>query len=50
MILTVALPWVSPLMGFTALTVKEWCAVGMLLLIQLVVWEYPKIYVSVKCR
>ena len=49
-VLMITLPWVSGLMGFVALSVREWCAVGILLLIQLAVWEYPKIYVSVKCR
>ncbi len=44
----IAVPWVAALMGFTALSVMEWCAVAGLLLIQLVVWEYPKLYVMVK--
>ena len=44
----ITVPWVAALMGFEALSVGEWLAVAALLMIQLAVWEYPKLYVSVK--
>ena len=47
-ILMIALPWAAQLTGFVPLSLREWCIVGVLLLIQLVVWEYPKLYISVK--
>lgn len=45
----IALPWIARLMGFAALSLREWLAVVALLLIQLAVWEYPKLYVYFKC-
>ena len=46
--LMIALPWVAALTGFAALSLRQWCVVGALLLIQLLVWEYPKLYVLLK--
>lgn len=44
----IVVPQVAVLMGFEALNAMEWYSVGGLLLIQLLVWEYPKLYTSVK--
>ena len=47
-VLMIVVPQASVLMGFNALSAMEWYCVGGLLLIQLIVWEYPKLYASVK--
>ena len=49
-VLLITLPWTAQLCGFSPLRIREWCIVGALLLIQLVVWEYPKLYVAVKIK
>ena len=49
-VLLITLPWTAQLCGFSPLSIREWCIVGALLLIQLVVWEYPKLYVAVKIK
>lgn len=43
-----AIPYIATIMGFSVLNVKEWGIVTALLVIQLAVWEYPKLYVRVK--
>ena len=48
--LTVSFPWSAKLCGFSPLRLREWCAVGVLLVIQFAVWEYAKFYVAVKSR
>lgn len=47
-VLMAVVPQVSVLMGFIPLNAVEWYSVGGLLLIQLIVWEYPKLYTSAK--
>ena len=49
-VMMIMFPWAAQLTGFSPLTLREWCALGVLLFIQLVVWEYPKLYVAVKIR
>ena len=41
-------PYVSTLMGFVPLHGREWCEIGILMAVQLAVWEYPKLYAWVK--
>ena len=47
-VLMIAVPYAASLLGLAALSGWEWGALSVLLLIQLVVWEYPKIYARVK--
>ena len=49
-VLTVMFPWSARLCGFSPLRPREWCVVGALLLIQLAVWEYAKLYTAVKSK
>lgn len=44
----IMLPYVHVLCGLIPLNVREWCEIAALLAVQLVVWEYPKIYAAVK--
>ena len=43
-------PYAARLMGFVPLGKTEWCLTAVLLAIQLVVWEYPKLYTAVKFK
>ena len=47
-VMMVVVPQIAVLMGFHPLNAVEWYSVGGLLLIQLIVWEYPKLYAAVK--
>ena len=48
LVLITVVPFAASLMGFTALSLRNWILLAVLMLIQLVVWEYPKIYTMVK--
>ncbi len=41
-------PYVGTLMGFVPLNSREWYEIGILMAVQLAVWEYPKLYAWVK--
>ena len=41
-------PYVSTLMGFVPLSGYEWCEIGVLMAVQMAVWEYPKLYACYK--
>jgi Cation transport ATPase len=47
-ILMISVPYAAAMMGFSPLSLWEWGAISVLLLIQLVVWEFPKIYCLVR--
>ena len=49
-VLMITFHWTALLAGFSPLGIRQWLVVGMLLLIQMIVWEYPKLYTSVKIK
>ena len=41
-------PYVREIMGFVPLSGREWAELGILLAVQLAVWQFPKLYARVK--